>query len=135
MKNKVAVEECMNQFNDVLDVFVTADKEYKRLKIKNEGDDECFENIDYWICSFKHKIYNWLREAGGEIHGDGKTSSKTNSSKNCSLKTSSFSSGSSRSVDAKKIEKMLELAELQIKTEFIEQQQKTQNEAEVLKVM
>ena len=134
MKNKVAVEECMNQFNDVLDVFVTADKEYKRLKIKNEGDDECFENIDYWVCSFKHKIYNWLREAGGEIHGDGKTSSKTNSSKNCSLKTSSFSSGSSRSVDAKKIEKMLELAELQIKTEFIEQQQKTQNEAEVLKV-
>ena len=134
MKNKVAVEECMNQFNDVLDVFVTADKEYKRLKIKNEGDDECFENIDYWVCSFKHKIYNWLREAGGEIHGDGKTSSKTDSSKNCSLKTSSFSSGSSRSVDAKKIEKMLELAELQIKTEFIEQQQKTQNEAEVLKV-
>ena len=102
MKNKVAVEECMNQFNDVLDVFVTADKEYKRLKIKNEGVDECFENIDYWVCSFKHKIYNWLREAGGEIHGDGKTSSKTNSSKNCSLKTSSFSSGSSRSVDAKK---------------------------------
>lgn len=83
-------------------MFVTADKEYKRLKIKNEGDDECFENIDYWVCSFKHKIYNWLKEAGGEIHGDGKTSCKTNSSKNCSLKTSSFSSGSSRSVNAKK---------------------------------
>ena len=62
MKNQVAVEECMNQFNDVLDVFVTASKEYKRLKQMNEEDDEWFENIDYWLCSFKHKIYNWLKE-------------------------------------------------------------------------
>ena len=62
MKNQVAVEEYTNQFNDVLDVFVTVSKEYKRLKQMNEEDDEWFENIDYWVCLFKHKIYNWLKE-------------------------------------------------------------------------
>ena len=52
MKNKVAVAECMNQFNDVLDAFVTADKEYKRLKQMDEEDDEWFENIYYWCACF-----------------------------------------------------------------------------------
>ena len=120
MKNKAAGEECMNQFNDVLDAFVTADKEYKRLKQMNEEDDEWFENIDYWVCSFKHKIYNWLRETRTEIHGDGKASCKSKSSKSCSVKTSS-SSGSSRSVEAKEIEEKNKLAEFQGKMEFIKQ--------------
>ena len=132
MRNKVAVEECMNQFNDVLDVFVKPDKEYKMLKQVNEEDDEWFENIDYWVCSFKHKIYNWLREAGREMHGDGKASSKIKSSKSCSVKT--FSSGSSRSVKAKEIEEKATLPELLTKIEFIQQWQTAQNEAGVLKV-
>lgn len=42
IRNKVTVEECMNQSNDFYDVFVTADKEYKRLEHLNEEDDECF---------------------------------------------------------------------------------------------
>ena len=42
MRNKVTVEEFMNQSNDFYDVFVTADKEYKRLEQLNEEDDECF---------------------------------------------------------------------------------------------
>ena len=119
MRNKVAVEAYMNQFNDVLDIFVKPDKEYKMLKQMNEEDDEWFENIDYWVCSFKHKIYNWLREAGREAHGDGKASSKIKSSKSCSVKTSS--SGSSRSVKAKEIEEKATLAEILTKMEFIEQ--------------
>ena len=96
MRNKVAVEDCMNQFDDVLDLFATADKKYKGLKQMNEGD-EWFKNTDYWVCSFKHKIFNWLREAGRKKHGDGKASSKSKASKCCSVKMS-FSSGSSRSV-------------------------------------
>ena len=60
MRNKVAVEECMHHFSYFLDGFVTIDKDYKRLKQVNEEDDECFMNIDYWVCSFKH---NWLQLA------------------------------------------------------------------------
>ena len=80
------------------------------LKQMNEEDDEWFDNIDYWVCWFKHNIYNWPREAGREIHGDGKASSKSKSSHNCSVKTSS--SGSSRSVKVKEIEERAKLAEL-----------------------
>ena len=83
--------------------------------------NEWFDHIDYWVCSFKHKIYNWLREAEREIHGDGKALSKSKSSKSCSVKTSSSSSGSSGSVKAKEIEEKAQLAELQAKTESIEQ--------------
>ena len=123
-RKKVAVEECINQFIDVFDVFAAADKEYKKLKQMNVEDDQWLENIDYWVCSFKHRIYNWLTEAGREIHGDGKASSKSESSKSCSVKASS--SGSSRSVKAKEIEEKAELSELQAN--------EVQNEAEVLKV-
>ena len=42
MRNKVIVEEFMNQSNAFYDVFVTVDKEYKRLEQLNEEDVECF---------------------------------------------------------------------------------------------
>ena len=72
MKNKVAVAECMNQFNDVLDVFVTADKEYKRLKQMNEEDDEWFENIYYWVCLFRPGRFPGIAENAGNHGKDGK---------------------------------------------------------------
>ena len=38
MKNKAPVEECMNQFSDVLDALVAVGIEYKRLKLVDEDD-------------------------------------------------------------------------------------------------
>ena len=34
-------------FNKVVDLFVVADKEYKKRKQVNEGDNEWFKNFDY----------------------------------------------------------------------------------------
>ena len=47
MRDKITVEEWINQFNKVVDLFVAADKEYKKGKQVNEGDDESFKNFDY----------------------------------------------------------------------------------------
>lgn len=45
MRDKI--EEWINQFNKVVDLFVAADKEHKKRKQVNEGDDEWFKNFDY----------------------------------------------------------------------------------------
>lgn len=47
MRDKITVEEWINQFNKVVDLFVAADKEYKKRKQVNERDDEWFKNFDY----------------------------------------------------------------------------------------
>ena len=72
-----------------------------------------FENIDYWVCYFKHKMYNCLRETRREVHGNEKVSSKSKSSKSYFVKTSS--SMSSWSVKTKEIKEKDKLAELQAK--------------------
>ena len=87
MRDKITVEEWINQFNKVVDLFVAADKEYKKWKQVNEGDDEWLKNFDYWVCSFKYRVCNWQREAGREVHEDGKGWSKGKSSKSFPLKT------------------------------------------------
>ena len=73
-----------------------------------------FENIDYWVCYFKHKMYNCFRETGREVHGNEKVSSKSKSSKSYYVKTSS-SSMSSRSIKTKEIKEKDKLTELQAK--------------------
>lgn len=72
-----------------------------------------FENIDYWVCYFKHKMCNCLRETRREVHGNEKVSSKSKSSKSYFVKTSS--SMSSWSVKTKEIKEKDKLAELQAK--------------------
>lgn len=47
MRDKITVEEWINQFNKVVDLFVAADKEHKKRKQVNEGDNEWFKNFDY----------------------------------------------------------------------------------------
>lgn len=47
MREKITVEEWINQFHKVVDLFVAADKEYKKRKQVNEEDDEWFKNFDY----------------------------------------------------------------------------------------
>ena len=68
-----------------------------------------FENIDYWVCYFKHKMYNCLRETRREVHGNEKVSSKSKSSKSYFVKTSSSMSSWSKTKEIKEKDKLVEL--------------------------
>ena len=53
----------MVQFNDIFKMFDSAQNQYLQLRDEEDGADTWFEYIDNWVFEFKHKIYNWLREA------------------------------------------------------------------------
>ena len=36
---------------------------YLQVRDKEDCPDTWFQDIDNWVFQFKHKIYNWLREA------------------------------------------------------------------------
>ena len=44
-------------------MFDSAQNQYLQLRDEEDGADTWFGDIDNWVFEFKHKIYNWLREA------------------------------------------------------------------------
>ena len=89
--NKVAVEEEMNQFNDLLKILIDVHQDYNQLldDDEREKDNDWFDEINTQACSFKRKVHCWLRE----------TAQKTNSAKSTSRSSKSISdkgSGNSR---------------------------------------
>ena len=62
--NKVAVEEEMNQFNDLLKMLIDVHQDYNQLLDgdEREKDDDWFDEIVTQACSFKRKVHCWLRE-------------------------------------------------------------------------
>ena len=62
--NKVAVEEEMNQFNDLLKMLIDVHQDYNQLLDgdEREKDDDWFDEIVTQECSFKRKVHCWLRE-------------------------------------------------------------------------
>ena len=62
--NKVAVEEEMNQFNDLLKMLIDVYQDYNQLLDDDDEreDDDWFDEIDTQTCSFKRRVYYWLRE-------------------------------------------------------------------------
>ena len=89
--NKVAVEEEMNQFNDLLKIRTDVHQDCNQLldDDEREKDDDRFDKINTQACSFKRKVHCWLRE----------TAQKINSAKSTSRSSKSISdkeSGNSR---------------------------------------
>ena len=87
--NKAAVEEEMNQFNDLLKMLIDVHQDYNQLldDDEREKDDNWFDEIDTQVCSFKRKVHCWLRE----------TAQRTNSAKSSSRSSKSISDKGSRS--------------------------------------
>ena len=56
----------MVQFNDIFKMFDSAQNQCLQLRDEEDGADTQFEDIDNWVIEYKHKIYNWLREAESE---------------------------------------------------------------------
>ena len=63
-KNKVAVEEELAQFNDILKLVVAAHEECKQYMEEEEisNSDEWLDEVDEMIFNFKRKVHSWLKE-------------------------------------------------------------------------
>ena len=100
------------------------------------ADEEWFEEVDEHVFTFKHKVYNWLKEAETERSAKKAYSKKGSKSTSCgSRKTkSSNSSGSSRCSKERAMEEKVKLAQLMAEAEFMQQRQMAENQAEQLRV-
>ena len=71
-KNYVTVEEALAQFGYIFKQLLLVHQEYHSLLEDDEklADEEWFEEVDERLFTFKHKVYNWLKE------GESKRSAK-----------------------------------------------------------
>ena len=79
-KKKVAVEEELAQFNDILKLVVAAHEECKQYMEEEQisNSDERLDEIDVIVFNFKRKVHSWLKETN-EDDRCSKASSKTGS--------------------------------------------------------
>ena len=108
-----------------------------QLREEEDGADTWFKDSGSWVFEFKHKIYNWLREAEREsamLARRSNQSGKCRSSRSSKNSYSSSYSEKSRSIKAREIEEKAKTAEIQAKIQFLEQRQRAENQAEALKV-
>ena len=91
-KIKVAVEEELAQFNDILKLVVAAHEECKQYMEEEEisNSDEWLDEVDEMIFNFKRKVHSWLKETN-EDDRCSRASSKTKSRSSRSSRRSSKS--------------------------------------------
>ena len=95
--NTTAIREEIDQFNDTIKLFMSAQKKYQSLLTGKEqaADSERYDQFDEKVFSFKHKMVKWLKEA--ELNNEevkSRMSSKSGSSRSCKLGSSKSSSKS-----------------------------------------
>ena len=71
--NTVWEELCLfdYQFRMILEV----PEEYHQLiedKVKQEEDEVWFDKLDENVCTFKHKVYNWLKQGEESLERESK---------------------------------------------------------------
>ena len=140
--NKVAVEEEMNQFNDLLKMLIDVRQDYNQLLDDNEREkDDWFDEIDTQACSFKRKVHCWLRETAQKTNSKPSSrSSKSISDKgsgNPRISKSSHRLRSSKDTGSSKEKEIGEwgkLAELMAEALLLQEKQMIQNEAAVMEM-
>ena len=105
-------------------------QEYHSLLEDDEklADEDWSEEVDEHVCTFKHKVCNWLKEAETEH------SAKKAYSKKGSKSTSSGSSRKTNSSNSIARSRCPNLAELMAEAEFMQQRQMAGNQSEQLRV-
>ena len=79
-QNSITVKEELVQLNDMFKMVVGIHEEFEHID-KEYTDNIWFDNIDQKVFSFKHKVYNWLKEEEKEQHKrDHSSGSSTRSS-------------------------------------------------------
>ena len=107
-------------------------EEYSQVLDDNEraDEDDLFDDLDIKVCAFRRKITNCLRNAETEK----KSSKGSSGSSELRPSKSSGSSKKSRSSRARELKETARIAELMAKAKYIEQRQRAENQAEMLKI-
>ena len=131
-KNYVMVEEALAQFDYTFKQLLLVHQEYHSLLDDEKvADEEWFEEVDEHVCTFKHKVYNWLKEA--ETEQSAKKVHSKKGSNSTSLKSRN-SGGRSRCSKERTMEEKAKLAELMAEAKFMQLRQMAENRAEQLQV-
>ena len=97
--NTVSVE--LHLFDDQFRMILEVYEEYHQLiehKVKQEKDEVWFDKLDKKMCTFKFKVYNWLKQGEESLERESKQSSfgkKSHSSRSSSKSSWSQSNNSS----------------------------------------
>ena len=92
------VREELRLFDDQFMMILKVHEEYPQLiedKVKQEGDEVWCDQLDENVCTFKHKVHNWLKQ--GEKSLVERESKRSSFGKKSDLSRSSLESDRSRS--------------------------------------
>ena len=125
------VKENLELFDHVFKLLTEVHQQHCKLLSDEEQhtDNQWFKDLDKKVFSFKHHIYNWVRENKEDKRPSSKSSAKSRSSGRSSGTRSTSSSKSSTRERA--IEK-LKMAELMVETSFIEKKNRSRYQTEKL---
>ena len=74
--NTMREEVCL--FDDQFRMILVVHEEYHQLiedKVKQEEDKVWFDKLDKNLCTFKHKVHNWLKQVQESLERESKQSS------------------------------------------------------------
>ena len=123
-KNTEAVREQLHQFDDIFKMMLDVQKSYNSLlpPAEQQRDEEWFDDLDHNICSFKQRVYSWIKDAGAEKQAQLSSKQSVSTTASFQSRSSRTSSGkaNSRSLREKRaLEKRIK-AELMAEAEYME---------------
>ena len=103
-KNFITAKEELAQYSNIFKLIIESYEEHcKILKSEKQSNEkDHFEDVDQRVFIFKHKVWNWLKDA--EVEYDKESKSSGRSSKGRSSKESTRSSRSSKTSSSRSSE-------------------------------
>ena len=133
------VREELRLFDDQFMMILEVHEEYHQLiedKVKQEEDEVWFDKLDENVCTFKHKVHNWLKQ--GEKSLVERESKRSSFGKKSDSSRSSLESDRSRSSNSstkeRAIAERIRIAELKAEASFVERKHATEYEAEAPRI-
>ena len=124
------MKEKLGHFDDVFKLLTEVHQHHCKLLSEEDqhADNQWFEDVDKMVFSFKHRVYNWIRENEENKKLSSEYSAKSRSSGRSSGTRSTSSSKSS--TKERVIKQKLKMAELIIEASFIEKKHTNRYQAE-----
>ena len=120
-QNLTVVKKNLGQFDDAFKLLA---------EVQKYTDNQWFEDVDEMLFSFKHHVYNRIRENEEDKRPSSKSSAKSRTSGSSSGARSASSSKSSTKERA--IKEKLKMAELMVEASFIEKKHTSRYQEEKL---
>ena len=130
----MAVKQELQRCYDLFKLLSTHHEEYCGLLGLEDQRNEVaqFDDLDYSVFNFKHKIYSWMRYSADK--NSCKVSSKESSRSKKSSGSTKSNSSSKSFTKRNLLEEKAKFAELEAEVTFMLEKQKGQNQAKMLQI-